>query len=255
VSPLTWGRKQIQFPKRRVFSSNYLESERWTKSENPVFLCVQWFVSCSGATIQPLSFKGQLSAPLHKVNQEARYQLSSCKFGSWCNFNWTMKLKKTINRKNCVVSIHSSYLLGVVIGCVYCCWFSSAQSFLVRVPQTHDHIFQSHDSGSRATTGSFLFAKSWVQISTKISILIKVFRDIPQFPKVYTNLVYLKTGHGSTFAYRFKYVIYKYHSALYNIHRHKHRRIRQEDYKNNLFITVWHICSKQETKRKSIARE
>jgi hypothetical protein len=35
---LHWRRKQNKFPKRRVFSSNYLESGRWTKSENPVIL-------------------------------------------------------------------------------------------------------------------------------------------------------------------------------------------------------------------------
>jgi hypothetical protein len=40
VSPLTWGRKQIQFPKRSFFFSNYLESGWWTKSETPVILCV-----------------------------------------------------------------------------------------------------------------------------------------------------------------------------------------------------------------------
>jgi hypothetical protein len=31
---------EIYATKRYVFSSNYLESGRWTKSENPVILCV-----------------------------------------------------------------------------------------------------------------------------------------------------------------------------------------------------------------------
>jgi hypothetical protein len=40
VSLLTWGWKQIQFSETLCFSSNYLESGRWTKSETPLILCV-----------------------------------------------------------------------------------------------------------------------------------------------------------------------------------------------------------------------
>jgi hypothetical protein len=40
VFSLTWGRKQMQFPKRRVFYS--LEYRTMKKSKNPVILCSRW---------------------------------------------------------------------------------------------------------------------------------------------------------------------------------------------------------------------
>jgi hypothetical protein len=41
MSPLTWRRKQIQFPKRHVFSSTYLESGWWMTYKNPVILWIK----------------------------------------------------------------------------------------------------------------------------------------------------------------------------------------------------------------------
>jgi hypothetical protein len=83
----TWGRKQIQFPKRCVFLS-YFESGRWTKSENPVSLCINMcvhmaptadvFVPCNseeGGTQWPRGLRRDLSSPARTLGSCVRIPL------------------------------------------------------------------------------------------------------------------------------------------------------------------------------------
>jgi hypothetical protein len=74
------GRKQIQFPKRCVFSN--FESGRWTKSENPVSLCVihhrqNPIVSTSHRLPNKLEIRGNNITPTFK--NHAITQIHPCR--------------------------------------------------------------------------------------------------------------------------------------------------------------------------------
>jgi hypothetical protein len=60
ISPFTWGRKQIQFPKRRA--SYFLEYRPMDQSKKPVILCVMHHRQKPSGSARISQLEGQISA-------------------------------------------------------------------------------------------------------------------------------------------------------------------------------------------------